>query len=163
MPAHASRQLPLVTNLSQAEKMRRLAVTVSVALAFCGCTGPTFSKASAARVVVPADQLPGGFGFQGWTPGNEHIASCEAAIAHALAKSKLDLGEYHLRLGGVVRAGTRHILGIAAHKSTGSRYLQPASEESIVLLTFGGGKSFFTFVYDVDARKLESLEFNAPL
>ena len=141
--------------------MHRFTV-LSIVLLLGSCAAAPFSK-SAAHVVVPANQLPGTLGQSGWSPTEEQIASCEASIAQALARKKHDLGSYHLRLGGVVRNGGRHIVGIAADKGVGAHYLQPVSEETIVLPVFGGGEAFFSFDYDLDRGKVVTLEFNAAL
>ena len=74
------------------------------------------------------------------------------------------MGSYHVRLGGVIRDGARHIVGIAADKRIdGTHYLQPPSDERIILPTFGGGEAFFSFDYDSDREKVVKLEFKAPL
>jgi hypothetical protein len=141
----------------------KIITVLSAALLLVGCVAARFSHTSAGRVVVPAVQLPGGSRHPAWTPTEDQIASCEAALARTLAKNKRDLGDYYLRLGGAVRDGKRHIIGIAAHKATGTHYLLPAAEDTWVLPTFGGGEAFFSFDYDVDGRTLTRLDFNAPL
>jgi hypothetical protein len=143
--------------------MPRFVILLCVVLLSGGCVGASSSKTSAARVVVPAKQLPGAYGLAEWSPTREQVASCEAALAQALAKKKHDLGSYYLRLGGVVREGTRRIIGLASDKATGTHYLMPAAEDVIVLPTFGGGEAYFSFEYDSDRGKIVKLEFNAAL
>ena len=145
------------------EMLRRIIIAGAVAV-LGGCAGAPSSTTSAAHVVVPSSQLPGTSGQAAWSPSEAQIASCEAAIGRTLASRKRDLGSYYLRLRGVIRDGRRHIVGIAADKRVpGTHYLQPPSEETIVLPAFGGGEAFFSFDYDSDFEKLVRLDFNAPL
>ncbi len=142
--------------------LRRIIIAAAVVV-LEGCAGAS-STTSAAHVVVPASQLPDTSGQPAWLPSEAHIASCESAIGRALASRKRDLGSYYLHLTGVIRDGRRHIVGIAADKRVaGARYIQPSSQETIVLPTFGGGEAFFSFDYDTDREKLVKLDFNAPL
>jgi hypothetical protein len=62
-----------------------------------------------------------------------------------------------------MRDGKRHIVGMAADKDHTSPHFLRASDEVIVLHTFGGGKLFFDFDYDVENGKLVKLDFNAAL
>jgi hypothetical protein len=128
-----------------------------------GCSGTSISLSSAGRVVVPGGQLPPTLGLLNWSPTEEDLRMCEHAIAHRLASTRHDLGRYYLRLGGVLRDGHRHIIGIAEDKQVGTDYARPPSEETIVLPAFGGGEAFFSFDYDMDQKKLSKLEFNAAL
>lgn len=144
--------------------MSRLVMILSAAVFLASCATRPSSLTSAAHVVIPASQLPGTLGQPGWTPTDAQIAGCEAALAHALARKRLDLGTYYLRLGGITRDGSRRLIGIAADKRGCSpEFLLPPSENRIILPAFGGGDAYFRFEYDLDQNKLMKLEFNAPL
>ncbi|HEY4246122.1 MAG TPA: hypothetical protein VGM64_04650 [Lacunisphaera sp.] len=143
--------------------MRRFTTLLSAVLLLGGCTAASSSTKSAAHVIVPANQLPRTFGLSGWSPTEGQIAACEVVLGRALAEKKHDPGSYYLRLGDIVRHGTRHIVGIGADSNTGTYYLQPASDETIVLPPFGGGETFFSFDYDSETGKLMTLEFNESL
>ncbi|MBL9206624.1 MAG: hypothetical protein JNN01_16150 [Opitutaceae bacterium] len=144
--------------------MSRLVMILSAALLLASCATRPSSLTSAARVVIPAGQLPGTLGQPGWTPTDAQIASCEAALAQALASKRLDLGTYYLRLGGITRDGSRRLIGMAADKRASSpEFLLPPSENRILLGAYGGGDAYFRFEYDLDQNKLMKLDFNAPL
>ena len=148
-------------NVELGKEMLRHIILLGMISALAGCVGTPPSRTSASRLVVPARQLPDGYGQPGWSPTEAQITSCETALAHAVAAKKHDLRSYHLILGGVIRDGRHHIVGLA--RVDGSYSPEPPNEDKIILLPFGGGDDFFRLDYDADQEKLVLLAFNAPL
>ncbi len=100
-----------------------------------------------------------------WTPSDTQVASCEAALAKALAKHGKDLARYNVRMSGVQSLSGRLIAGDACDIALpgAERYLAPPDPNSVQLATFGGGEAFFSFQFDPVAQKLTHFQFNAPL
>jgi len=100
-----------------------------------------------------------------WTPSDAEVAQCELALGAALAKKKKDVANYYLRMSGIVRDGSRFIVGDACDKATpdAARYLAPPSEGSVLLGPFGGGETYFSFDYDAGREEITMLKFNAAL
>jgi hypothetical protein len=128
-----------------------------VALLLAGCVGVASSLRSAGHAVVPAREFQSS---SGWSPTEEQITACEAALASRLTREKLDLAQYYLRVSGVMRDGTRRIVGFAGKSYA---YLQRPPADVVILTPFGGGKDNFRFDYDVECGKLVAFNFNAPL